>query len=445
MPSFDEPAAAVDRDQGPDTSVVAAPEVSPSVSVVTRRRLLAYTGAASAGGLVVGGGAGALIHGGSSTNTDAASGMVPEADAGNQELAFYGEHQSGIAAPVQAQAWLTAFDLNPGTTAAHVRSLMQQWTQIASQAMAGRPLTEGDDAMAYGRGPGALSVTVGFGASLLTKIGLGHEIPEALTPLPQFLGDDIDPATSDGDLVLLVAANDGLVAVHALRALQRATASVATQRWQQTGFGEASGVLPSPTATPRNLMGQLDGTGNPRQGTAAFDQTVYVPSDGVPTWMRGGSYLVYRRIRMLLDDWDALGRSQQEAVIGRDKLTGAPLSGGTEFSDPDYDGFTASGALLIPSGAHIRQASSESNSGATILRRPFSYYNGLRTDGSPDAGLLFLAFQADPATGFTVIQQRLSGADSLSTFIKHEASGLFAVLPGCADGGYLGEPLLASA
>jgi dye decolorizing peroxidase len=245
--------------------------------------------------------------------------------------------------------------------------------------------------------------------------------------------------------VLLVAANDGLVAVHALRALQRGAAAVATQRWQLTGFGEASGVMPSPTATPRNLMGQLDGTGNPKQGTAAFDQTVYVPADGAPTWMRGGSYLVYRRIRMLLDDWDTLDRSQQEAVIGRKKLTGAPLSGGTEFTAPDYDGFTSAGSLLIPSGAHIRQASSESNFGATILRRPFSYYNGLRTDGSPDAGLMFLAFQADPATGFTVIQQRLSGADSLSTFIKHEAGGLFAMLPGCANGGYLGEALLASA
>jgi len=418
-------------------------------AATTRRRLFAYTGAVGAGGLVVGGAAGALTrssatsdNSGNSNNSD----TVPAADAGNEQLAFYGAHQPGIAAPVQAQGWLTAFDLKPGATAAQVRSLMQQWTKIAAAAMAARPLSEGDDAMAYGRGPGALTVTVGVGASLLTKLGLSHDIPEALTPLPTFLGDEIDAASSDGDLVVLVAANDGLVAVHALRAMQRAAAaSVATQRWQLGGFGEASGVLPSPTATPRNLMGQLDGTGNPKQGTASFDQTVYVPADGGPTWMRGGSYLVYRRIRMLLNDWDSLDRGAQEAAIGRDKLTGAPLSGGTEFTAPDYEKFSAAGSLLIPPGAHIRQASAESNSGATILRRPFSYYNGLRADGSPDAGLMFLAFQADPATGFTVIQQRLSGADTLSTFIKHEASGLFAVLPGCEDGGYLGQTLLDSA
>jgi dye decolorizing peroxidase len=55
---------------------------------------------------------------------------------------------------------------------------------------------------------------------------------------------------------------------------------------------------------------------------------------------------------------------------------------------------------------------------------------------------MFLAFQQNPATGFTIIQQRLSGADTLSTFIRHEASGLFAILPGCAVGGYLGQSLL---
>ena len=417
-----------------------------AATATTRRRLFAYTGAVGAGGLVVGGATGALARSSTTSDTSDTSDTVPAADAGNEQLAFYGAHQPGIAAPVQAQGWLTAFDLKPGTTAAQVRSLMQQWTKIAAEAMAARPLSEGDDAMAYGRGPGALTVTVGVGASLLTKLGLGHEIPDALTPLPTFLGDEIDAASSDGDLVVLVAANDGLVAVHALRAMQRAAAtSVATQRWQLSGFGEASGVLPSPTATPRNLMGQLDGTGNPKQGTASFDQTVYVPADGGPTWMRGGSYLVYRRIRMLLNDWDSLDRGAQEAVIGRDKLTGAPLSGGTEFTALDYEKFSAAGSLLIPPGAHIRQASAESNSGATILRRPFSYYNGLRADGSPDAGLMFLAFQADPSTGFTVIQQRLSGADTLSTFIKHEASGLFAVLPGCEDGGYLGQTLLDSA
>ena len=89
---------------------------------------------------------------------------------------------------------------------------------------------------------------------------------------------------------------------------------------------------------------------------------------------------------MLLDDWDTLGRSGQEAVIGRDKTTGAPLSGGVESTAPDYRAFTAAGALAIPPGAHIRQASAEFNNGATILRRAFNYYGAPLPDGAPDAG-----------------------------------------------------------
>jgi len=391
----------------------------------------------------VGAGATALATSGSAPpNAAGSTSTASAADVGDEQLAFYGTHQPGVAAPAQSHGFLAAFDVKPGTTIAQVKSLVQQWSSIAATTMAGRSLASGDDAMAYGRGPSSLSVTVGIGASLLTKLGLSHQIPPALAPLPAFLNDALDPAAGDGDLCVLAAANDGLVATHALRALQRAAASCCTQRWQVNGFADAAGSMPTPTSTPRNLMGQLDGTGNPRQGTAAFDGTVYVPENGGPAWMRGGSYLVFRKIRMLLDDWDTLDRSAQEAVIGRDKLSGAPLSGGGEFTAPDYAKFTASGALAIPAGAHIRQAAAQNNNGATILRRAFNYYDGLRSDGTPDAGLLFMAFQADPATGFTIIQQRLAGADTLSTFIRHEASALFAILPGCDQGDYLGRQLL---
>jgi dye decolorizing peroxidase len=248
-----------------------------------------------------------------------------------------------------------------------------------------------------------------------------------------------------GDPCALVYANDGVVAAHALRALRRAAGACCSQRWQVSGFADAVGSMPSPTSTPRNLMGQLDGTGDPGRGSTAFDQTVYVPATAEPPWMRGGGYPVFREIRMPLDDRDTLEPAGQEAVIGRDKQTGAPLSGGSEFTAPDYTAFTASGALAVPAGAHIRQAAAQNNNGATILRRAFHYYNGLPADGSPDAGLVFSAFQADPATGFTIIQQRLSGADSLSTSIRHEACALFAVLPGCREGDHLGRALLESA
>jgi dye decolorizing peroxidase len=294
--------------------------------------------------------------------------------------------------------------------------------------------------MASGYGPASLTVTVGFGASLLRH--LDAAVPEALAPLPPFPRDEIDAARSGGDIGVLFTADDAIVVAHALRALTRLARGTARVRWQMSGFSTSDGVVTGAGATPRNLMGQLDGTGNPRPGDAGFDQNIFVGPSGDPAWMRGGSYLVFRRIRMLLDDWDTLPRARQEQVIGRRKDTGAPLSGGTQFTPSDLDRQNPDGSLAIGPSAHIRQASPQSNSGATILRKGFSYFDGYRPDGAPDAGLLFMAFQADPHDGFTRIQQRLALADDLSRLVRHTSSALFAVPPGCRPDRYLGQDLM---
>jgi dye decolorizing peroxidase len=412
---------------------------------VSRRRLLASGTAAGAGGLLAGAAVGALTSDCSPAAPTTGPGFVPAAAAaGNDKLAFYGSHQPGIIAPTQSQYRLLAFDLAPGATRRQVGRMLNTWAQIAAAAMAAEPFSAPieDDATAFGRGPASLTVTTGFGASLLTRLGLAEHIPAALAPLPPFPGDQLDPAISDGDLSVLIAGNDGIVIAHAQRAIVRATAGVAGQRWQIAGFSDSPGSLPSPTATPRNLMGQLDGTDNPTPDQPGFAGQIFVGATGQPAWLHGGSYLVVRRIRMLLDDWDQLPRARQEAVIGRRKDNGAPLSGGSEHTPPNYTAQNATGALSIPPDAHIRLANPTANQGATILRRGFSYDLGARPDGSPDAGLLFLAYQSDPRTGFVPIQQHLSGGDALNSLIVHEASALFAIPGGCAPGGYPGKPLI---
>jgi dye decolorizing peroxidase len=297
----------------------------------------------------------------------------------------------------------------------------------------------GDDAMATGYGPASLTVTAGFGASLLRRFGAA--VPGELEPLPPFPRDALDPHRSDGDIGVLLTADDALVVAHALRTLTRLGRGTVRVRWQMSGFSTTDGVVTGTNATPRNLMGQLDGTGNPRPADAGFDRQIFAAG---PAWMRGGGYLVFRRIRMLLDDWENLPRNRQEQIVGRRKDTGAPLSGGTEFTPLDLEKQNSDGALAIGASAHVRQASPNSNDGATILRKGFSYFDGYRPDGTPDAGLLFMAFQADPREGFTRIQQRLAGADDLSRFLRHESSALFAVPPGCRPGRYLGQDLMES-
>lgn len=308
--------------------------------------------------------------------------------------------------------------------------------------MAGEPSTD-DTGIALDAGPSSLTVTFGFGHSFFGRTGLSSRRPVQLDPLPAFSADALDPKRSEGDLWVQIGADDALVAFHALRALQKDAGTAATVRWQMNGFNRSAGATAKPM-TARNLMGQVDGTGNPKPSEPDFDQRIFVPrgASGGQDWMTGGSYAVVRRIRMLLDDWERLPLDRQEKVIGRRKSDGAPLTGGTETSELDLDRFGADGKPVIPDNAHSRISAPEQNGGAAMLRRPFSFHDGIGPDGTPDAGLLFVCWQADPLRGFVPVQRKLDRGDALSAFIRHEASGLFAVPGGVAEGEYVGQRLL---
>ncbi len=188
--------------------------------------------------------------------------------------------------------------------------------------------------MARDAGPSSLTLTFGFGHSFFARTGLEKQRPAALDPLPAFSSDRLDRARSDGDLWVQIGADDALVAFHALRAVQKDAGAAARVRWQMNGFNRSPGATARPMTT-RNLMGQVDGTRNPKPEEPDFDERVFVPEQGEPAWMANGSYVVVRRIRMLLDDWEKLSLRDQEGVIGRRKADGAPLSGGDETTEMD--------------------------------------------------------------------------------------------------------------
>ncbi|MFF2143566.1 iron uptake transporter deferrochelatase/peroxidase subunit [Kitasatospora sp. NPDC058190] len=408
----------------------------------TRRALLGTAGA----GLLVGAGAGAAGAVAYDRPSDGQAGRAGQGGAlGAGRVPFRGEHQAGILDPQQTRVQLAAFDLADGAGRDGLRALLQRWTKAVDRLTAGEPAEEFDNQVALDAGPCSLTVTVGFGAALFDKAGLADRRPAALEPLPAFTGDALDPARGDGDLFVQIGADDALVAVHALRTLQKLAAGTAAPRWQAAGFARTPGATARPM-TGRNLMGQIDGTNNPKPGEDGFAGKVFCAAGGdQPAWLAGGSYLVFRRIRMLLDHWEELPVERQERVIGRRKADGSPLSapaGSGEGTAVDLSAQGQDGALAIPSDAHVRVAAPAGNGGAAMLRRGFSYHDGLLPDGSPDAGLLFLAFQADPRKGFTPVQRKLSRGDGLSRFLRHEASGLYAVPPGVPAGGYLGQQLL---
>jgi deferrochelatase/peroxidase EfeB len=388
-----------------------------------------------------------------------------ENDSASKDAAepFFGGHQGGIITPLQRNTSFAAFDLTT-TDRADVVSLLQSWTDAAARMSTGQtaqPLGKDDSVPApdsgdaLGLSPSRLTVTFGFGASLFTKdgqdrFGLASRRPEAFADLPHFTGDQLADARTGGDLSVQACADDPQVAFHAIRQLTRLTYGAAQLRWVQTGF-----TAGYPTGeTPRNLMGFKDGTKNPPINDATqMNQFVWVGDEG-PAWMRGGSYLVVRRIRIALEHWDRMNLAFQEQTVGRHKYSGAPLGGTNESDKADYDATDKDGNLIIPENSHIRLAAAEKNQGAQILRRPYSYYDGAnvtaerwppwRDEMEFDAGLLFICYQRDLRTGFVKLFEKMSKFDMMNQFVTHTGGGLFACPGGVAEGGFIGQRLFES-
>ena len=402
------------------------------------RRTFLRAGALAGGGLVVGA-AGGVAAGRASTPRTARStaGGRPAVD----RVPFYGVHQAGVVGAAPAQLRFLAYDLIATAGAAARTALTELLTQLSAAAaalMAGRWISPQIDAPT-GLVPAGLTVTIGVGARAVQLAG--RAVPPALAPLPAFAGEALDPLRSGGDLGVQICGEDPFVVASAAQALTVVTAPYARPRWNQSGFIAGPATTIGTTATPRNLMGQLDGTDNPTD--ARLELAVWVDDESAP-WMNGGSYLVCRRIRMLLPSWRALSAGAREQVIGRTLDTGAPLTGGTEHSTPNFMALGASGQPVIAGNAHLRLTHPANNAGAAMLRRGYSYDDGIRPDGSPDAGLFFQCFQTDPHQVFVPIQRKLSQSDALSKFIQHETSAVFAVLPGAsAAGQWVGEGLFA--
>jgi deferrochelatase/peroxidase EfeB len=417
-------------------------ERSPLDRPFTRRGFI--IGAASAGaGIAVGAaGAAAADRIGSDDGTPARDTTIP----------FYGEHQAGIATPMQDRLHVAAFDLATPSRAA-VIDLLQRWSAAAARLCAGetsQPLeddpvpTPADTGEALDLAPSRLTITFGLGGTLFEKdgvdrYGIASRRPAALADLPPFPGDVLDPALSGGDLIMQACADNAQVAYHAVRNLARIAHDVAVMRWQQQGFISPPADAPS-SNTPRNLMGFKDGTNNiDARDEAVMRDVVWVGDEG-PGWMRGGSYMVARRVRMRIEAWDRDSLGDQEARVGRHKISGAPIGSADEFAPLDLE-VTQDGRPRIPVDAHIRLANHATNGGIRILRRGYNFMDGIDAIGDQDAGLFFIAYQRDPHAQFVPIQQRLAESDALNLYLFPTSSSLFAIPPGVVDGAYVASAL----
>ena len=362
---------------------------------------------------------------------------------------FFGEHQAGVATAAQAHVRFVALDLRPGLGRPGIVRLMRLLTDDIERLTSGRPALA-DPTPQLAGDPARLTVTVGFGRGLLAAAGLLASAPAWLDDgLPAFENDHLRSRWSGGDLLLQVGGDNPLAVSHAVQVLVTDADTFASVRWVQSGFhraGSDAGAPAGPSGAPtgRNLFGQLDGTVNPMVGTLDFDEVVWVGSRrGAPAlaWLVGGTALVLRRIAMDLRTWGAVDRTAKEQAVGRRLSDGAPLTGGDELTAPDYDAVDAHGFPVIPATSHIRLAHPD-DPVQRILRRPYSYDEGVTEDGTPDTGLLFAAYMADPQTQFVPIQRRLAKADLLNLWTRTIGSALFAIPAGVQPGAIVGQALL---
>lgn len=386
------------------------------------------------GGAVAGLGAAAAIGGDLLLQRGLTPASAPmDALNGAEVVPFYGEHQAGIDTAAQAHAQFIALDLHDGVDRAGLRRLMRILTDDAARLTQGRAaLADMEPELALV--PARLTVTFGFGPGFVARAGgVG---PSWVRPLPQFPIDRLDERWSDGDLLIQIASDDPLTVAHAARMLLKDSRSFASVRWSQGGFRRAYGSE-RPGTTMRNLFGQVDGTSNPQPGTPEFDAVVW-SGDG---WLAGGTGVVVRRIRMDLEGWDRLDRTGREQAVGRTLSNGAPLTGVDEYDEPDLDAVTPIGFPVIPEFSHLRRARSADGS-PEIFRRSYNYDEAPSRDAISDSGLIFVSYQADVERQFVPVQQRLAELDLLNEWTSPIGSAVFAIPPGCREGGYIGETLL---
>ena len=349
---------------------------------------------------------------------------------GQEEISFYGKHQSGITTPMQKNIYFVVLDLHTKDKE-EIIQLFKDWTNYSEKLVNGdlvkkdgsnALLPPSDTGETVGLNPYRLTLTFGVSASFLTKLGLEKKRPKLFRDLPAFPKEQLREQYTGGDIVIQACADDEQVAFHAVRNLIRKGRNKVTMKWSQSGFAAIGDRM----ETPRNLFGFKDGTANVTT-EKDFDKVVWSDSQD---WMKNGSYMAVRRIIMHLETWDRTNLQEQENTFGRHKESGAPFGKKNEFDEVDLS--------LLPADSHVRLAKEVD---LPILRRSYSYSDGIDPKtGQFDAGLLFIAFQKDPDS-FVKIQTNLGAVDKMNEYVTHIGSGLFACFGGVKEGGYIGQDL----
>ena len=410
---------------------------------LSRRKFLQGTATGAAGTALAGG----VLIGGARADANAAT----QGTQVTEETAypFHAAHQSGILTPgpsgKQSATCVAAFDVTADAKAALAELFQTITTRARFLTAGGTPPNLGvsqppsdSDVLGPVVPADGLTVTLSAGSTLFDdRYGLADRKPLKLKPLVAFPNDSPDPAWLHGDLLLQFSANHQDTVHHAIRDVLKHTRGGMQLRWKIEGYNSPA----RPSGSGRNLLGFKDGTANPT-GALASD-LIWVDDPKEPAWAIGGSYLVVRLIRMLVEFWDRVSINEQEGMFGRRRDTGAPLDGTSEFDTPNYKADPH--GSVIPLDSHIRLANPRTAQTANqrLVRRSYNYDLGVDLDGNLQAGHIFIAYQQDLERQFETVQKRLIN-EPLVDYVQPFGGGYFFTLPGVRTASdWYGRTLLA--
>ena len=322
---------------------------------------------------------------------------------------YYGIHQNGVEVARQANATITSFDIKNEIDKAAIARLMRLWTNDAAELAAGRAII-GDPQGEMAANPARLTILIGFGYSLFSKIGAEGVWPLAEKVIPSYKIDELEERWSGGDIVLQISGDNPQSIFHAAVVLERDAYPFAKVRWQQRGFLDPAGI--NENQVSRNLMGQLDGTANKPIGSKDFADIAWRNSGT----LENGTTMVVRRIRIAVNTWDEISTNNKNIALGR------KLSDGKKLEKSE--------------SSHVTRTFTAGSNG--IIRRGFNYDDNYLADGTRDAGLIFISFQ-ESLKRYLDIQAKLNQVDELNRWTTPIGSALFIVPAGASKGGYIGE------
>ncbi|MGG0419566.1 iron uptake transporter deferrochelatase/peroxidase subunit [Priestia aryabhattai] len=401
----------------------------------TRREMLKVSAVAGAGIAIGASGLGTVLSIGKTLSPAKETAATSKAD---DTIPFYAKHQAGIITPQQEFIYLGSFNLTTSSKD-QVIALLKDWTKLSDVLTRGairsstdnKLLPPNDTGEAIDLSPAKLTVTFGFGSSFfkvngVDRFGISDKQPAFLKDIPHMPHDNLDKKASGGDICIQVCADNEQVAFHALRQFIKASTGTASVHWIQKGFIASEGGK-----TPRNLFGFKDGTANAAPTNEAFHKSYIWTKENEPSWMNGGTYMCYRKIRMFLEVWDRTSLQDQEDTFGRKKDTGAPYGRKKESDSVNMQ--------KQPVNSHVRLAKQAAQ---PILRRGYSYVDGMdEATGNVNAGLIFISFQKNPEKQILPMLKVLGNQDALNEYISHIGSAMFACPKGVSQGSYIGKDI----